>query len=204
MEVCDVLVLKPERLRSKLQKQGIRGPPPKFLVSNILDVKRARAKVSNAARLGEEVITHDCPHILAFLEECGACNIPHVKHPDAVKVISTCISLALGKLSYHHKDRGPLLDQGILTSQLEDMKHGDTGVVPKGVNIWIPLMTLNYDSEIWGPDAHKFNPEMLANGVSGACKYPHPVRAFLVLGKGCVWGLNFAMTEVQNSEFSLQ
>lgn len=36
----NLLVLKPKNLRAKLQRQGIRGPSPSFLVGNIPDMKR--------------------------------------------------------------------------------------------------------------------------------------------------------------------
>lgn len=40
VHLVNALVLKPKRLRSKLQEQGIKGPPPAFLLGNILDIKR--------------------------------------------------------------------------------------------------------------------------------------------------------------------
>lgn len=46
----------------------------------------------------------------------GNIQILHMNHPDAVKEISICTSLDLGKPSYQVKERGPLLGQGILTS----------------------------------------------------------------------------------------
>lgn len=36
----NLLVLKPKNLRAKLQRQGIRGPSPSFLVGNIPDMER--------------------------------------------------------------------------------------------------------------------------------------------------------------------
>ena len=51
-----------------------------------------------------------------FVFSLGNTQILLVTQPDIVKEISTCTSLNLGKPSYQHKDRGPLLGQGILTS----------------------------------------------------------------------------------------
>lgn len=34
------LWLKPERMREKLRKQGMRGPPPSLLLGNIIEMKR--------------------------------------------------------------------------------------------------------------------------------------------------------------------
>ena len=46
----------------------------------------------------------------------GNIQILHVNEPEAVKEITTCTSLDLGKPTYQHKERGALLGQGILTS----------------------------------------------------------------------------------------
>lgn len=40
IRVYTVLWLKPQKLRSMLVKQGIKGPPPTFLVGNILEMRR--------------------------------------------------------------------------------------------------------------------------------------------------------------------
>ncbi|KAL6314156.1 hypothetical protein AAG906_011898 [Vitis piasezkii] len=41
---------------------------------------------------------------------------------------------------------------------LKDVQLGDVSV-PEGVGIWVWLPALHQDSEFWGPDAAKFNPE---------------------------------------------
>lgn len=51
-----------------------------------------------------------------FVFSLGNTQILFVTQPDAVREITTCTSLSLGKPSYQHKERGPLLGQGILTS----------------------------------------------------------------------------------------
>lgn len=91
----------------------------------------------------------------------------------------------------------------------EDMKFGDIHV-PKGVNVWILLVALHQDPDIWGPDANEFNPERFANGASGACKLLHVYMPFGVGQRTCL-GQNFAMAElkiilaqlVSNFSFSL-
>ncbi|KAK9274118.1 hypothetical protein L1049_018932 [Liquidambar formosana] len=45
----ELLVLKPNRLRSKLQRQGIRGPSPSFLLGNIPEMKRIQLQVQSTA-----------------------------------------------------------------------------------------------------------------------------------------------------------
>ncbi|XP_075646433.1 cytochrome P450 714C2-like [Castanea sativa] len=128
IQICDALILKPERLRSKLRKQGIRGPPPSFLLGNINDIKKMKSTASKT-QPGEQALTHNCSSAIfpffdlwrkqygsTFMFSLGNIQILHMNHPDVVKEISICTSLDLGKPSYQHKERGPLLGQGILTS----------------------------------------------------------------------------------------
>lgn len=46
----------------------------------------------------------------------GNTQILYVDQPDMVREIATCTSLELGKPSYQQGNLGPLLGQGILTS----------------------------------------------------------------------------------------
>ena len=70
MKMCDVLVLKPKRLRSILRKQGIRGPPPSFLIGNIGDMKKIVSSASKAQQKGEQAITHNFSSaVFPFLDE---------------------------------------------------------------------------------------------------------------------------------------
>ncbi|RDX73903.1 Cytochrome P450 714C2 [Mucuna pruriens] len=69
-------------------------------------------------------------------------------------------------------------------------------LIPKGMNIYIPIPYLHQDPQLWGPDAHKFNPERFTNGVLGACKVP---QAYIPFGLGpriCV-GQHLATTELK-------
>ncbi|KAK9941036.1 hypothetical protein M0R45_017665 [Rubus argutus] len=78
---------------------------------------------------------------------------------------------------------------------LQDLKFGNI-TVPKGVNIWINMVTLHTDPELWGPDAYRFNPDRFVNGVSGACKFPSVYMPFGIGTRVCI-GQNFAMTELK-------
>ncbi|KAK2980411.1 hypothetical protein RJ640_025257 [Escallonia rubra] len=122
------LVVTPNRLRSLLKKQGISGPPPKFILGNILEIKRSRDAVSKAATT-EVPDSHNCGSALlpffdpwrkqygdVFMFALGNTQILHVTEPDMVREITTCTSLDLGKPLYQAKERGALLGQGILTS----------------------------------------------------------------------------------------
>ncbi|KAK3187950.1 hypothetical protein Dsin_027511 [Dipteronia sinensis] len=83
----------------------------------------------------------------------------------------------------------------LLREAFEDIKFGDIQV-PKGSQIWIPVLGLHRDPSIWGSDADDFNPERFANGVAGACKIP---QLYLPFGAGprlCP-GQHLALTELK-------
>ncbi|KAB2075078.1 hypothetical protein ES319_A07G195700v1 [Gossypium barbadense] len=122
------LVVKPMKLRARLLKQGIKGPPPSLLIGNIREIKKAQSSIVKVPSMHPPA-THNCGALLfpffekwrkqygqVFVFSLGNTQILFVNQPDAVKEITTCTSLALGKPSYQQKDRGPLLGQGILTS----------------------------------------------------------------------------------------
>ncbi|XP_077213598.1 cytochrome P450 714C2-like [Tasmannia lanceolata] len=68
--------------------------------------------------------------------------------------------------------------------------------IPKGANIWIPVIMVHHDPQIWGPDTHEFNPERFSNGVFSACKNKHAYIPFGVGPRVCL-GQNFAMVELK-------
>lgn len=78
---------------------------------------------------------------------------------------------------------------------LEDVKFKDI-TIPKGIIIQIPIPVLQRQRELWGTDAHKFNPERFARGVLGACKTPQAYMPFGVGSRVCV-GQHLAMTELK-------
>lgn len=53
----------------------------------------------------------------------GTVNVVCVHKPDVVKEITTHTSLDLGKPSYQQREHGPLLGQGILTSNGTAWSH---------------------------------------------------------------------------------
>ncbi|KAA8543619.1 hypothetical protein F0562_021635 [Nyssa sinensis] len=123
------LVKQPEKLRSKLRKQGITGPKPALLLGNIREIMKARNATVTAPPSGENPVYHNCGSVLfpffdqwrkqfgqVFMFSLGNTQIIHVNEPDTVREITTCTSLDLGKPEYQHKERGALLGQGILTS----------------------------------------------------------------------------------------
>ncbi|KAG2669767.1 hypothetical protein I3843_14G048900 [Carya illinoinensis] len=130
VRLYNALVVKPERLRSALRKQGITGPPPTLLLGNIREIKKARSSTSvKVAPAGESPVSHNCASLLfpffeqwrktygnVFVFSLGNTQILFINKADIVREITTCTSLDLGKPSYQQKERGVLLGQGILTS----------------------------------------------------------------------------------------
>ncbi|CAA2979573.1 cytochrome P450 714C2-like [Olea europaea subsp. europaea] len=78
---------------------------------------------------------------------------------------------------------------------LTDMKFRDLNI-PKGVNLWTMVTTLHTDPDNWGPDSYQFNPERFANGITGACKFPHLYMPFGVGPRVCL-GQNLALVELK-------
>ncbi|KAK6158757.1 hypothetical protein DH2020_006071 [Rehmannia glutinosa] len=123
------LVIKPHKIRKILRQQGIDGPPPKILFGNILDIKKSRAAAEKAAvNHPHPPLIHNTPSVFPFLEQwrkqygplytfcLGKMQVLYVSSPDLVKEITKCTSMELGRPSYQQKELGPLLGQGILTS----------------------------------------------------------------------------------------
>ncbi|CAN0923338.1 Cytochrome P450 714A1 [Linum grandiflorum] len=73
-------------------------------------------------------------------------------------------------------------------------------LVPKGMNIQVPISILQQSPELWGTDADLFNPERFADGVLGSTSSGKgSAQAYIPFGVGarvCV-GQNFAMMELK-------
>ncbi|KAJ4727304.1 Cytochrome P450 [Melia azedarach] len=83
----------------------------------------------------------------------------------------------------------------VFREALDDIKFRDI-VIPKGMGIQVPIPILQQNPEVWGPDAHEFNPERFANGILAACKFPHAYMPFGAGPRACA-GQHFAMTELK-------
>lgn len=66
----DAVVAQPRKLRSALRSQGLSGPPPAFLLGNILEMKRARDAAAKSAAVAGPPASHNCgAALLPFFEE---------------------------------------------------------------------------------------------------------------------------------------
>ncbi|XP_020413623.1 cytochrome P450 714C2 isoform X2 [Prunus persica] len=124
------LVLKQKRLRSKLEKQGIRGPSPSSIfLGNIPEMKRMVKLEVMKSKDRHLSIAHEWPsklfpYLLQWRNEYGT-NFTYlsgsiqqlaVTDLEMVKEVSLCTSLNLGKPGYVSKDRKALFGQGIIAA----------------------------------------------------------------------------------------
>ena len=76
----EILILRPKGIRSKLEKQGIRGPPPSFLLGNISGIKRLQLKVqSTATKTTDPQHHHDDHHVASICHQWPSRIFPHIE-----------------------------------------------------------------------------------------------------------------------------
>jgi PHYB activation tagged suppressor 1 len=62
-----------------------------------------------------------------------------------------------------------------------DVQLSDGCMIPRGMELLVPIMAIHHDTRFWGSDATQFNPARFANGTAGAAKHP---LAFIPFGVG--------------------
>ncbi|KAL6130535.1 hypothetical protein ACLB2K_068914 [Fragaria x ananassa] len=149
--LCELLLLRPKSIRSKLEKQGIRGPPPTFLLGNIPEMKRLQSKQQGqliATRSDDEdhaaSISHQWhlklfPHIEQWRNEHGPillCSAAHIQQllitdMEMVKEFILCKYIVLGNPSITSKVLGSLLGEGILASNGSMWEHQRKIIAPE-------------------------------------------------------------------------
>lgn len=137
--LCEFLLWKPARLRSKIVKQGITGPPPSFLIGNLGALqKKPTPEVSERPSEGDApvILSHDNTRTLfpifeewrkqygpIFNFSLGNIQVLYMQRHDVVKEMGTCTSMDFGKPAYLHHELGPLLGKGIITSNGPKWSH---------------------------------------------------------------------------------
>jgi len=68
-------------------------------------------------------------------------------------------------------------------------------VVPRGTNMWVDVVAMHHDVELWGDDAHEFRPERFGRDpVQGGCRHRMGFLPFGFGGRICV-GRNLTAME---------
>ncbi|KAG4998234.1 hypothetical protein AAZX31_10G222200 [Glycine max] len=75
----------------------------------------------------------------------------------------------------------------------EDIKVDDI-TVPNGTNLWIDVVAMHHDPEVWGNDANEFRPERFMDDVNGGCNHKMGYLPFGFGGRMCV-GRNLTFME---------
>ncbi|XP_065859267.1 cytochrome P450 714C2-like [Euphorbia lathyris] len=136
---------KPRQLRSTLQKQGITGPAPSFLLGNIPQIKSIHLQQQTTQqKINHGTISHNwpsttIPHLhqwfhqygSSFMYSTGNLHLLCTRDVDMIKEINLCNSLSLGKPSYLSKDRGPLLGKGIVSTDGSIWAHQRKIIAPE-------------------------------------------------------------------------
>ena len=85
---------------------------------------------------------------------------------------------------------------GLVRKVKREVKLGNL-ILPANLQIYLPILAIHHDPQIWGEDADEFKPERFSDGVAELTK--NNPGAYLPFGMGprnCVGG-NFGLTEAR-------
>ncbi|XP_054782556.1 cytochrome P450 714A1-like [Prosopis cineraria] len=123
--IWEKLWLKPQRIRSVLQKQGIRGPTPSFPLGNLSEIKRIQSQFStnnlSSSSQPEQWFHSLFPFLQHWRKQYGATfmySTGHRQHlyvgdPKLLKELNRIKTWDLGRPTYISKPLKPLLGSGI-------------------------------------------------------------------------------------------
>ncbi|GAA0147968.1 oxygenase [Lithospermum erythrorhizon] len=70
----------------------------------------------------------------------------------------------------------------------------DDIVIPTGTNIWVDVVSMHHDKELWGDDVNEFKPERFQDDITGGCKHKMGFLPFGFGGRMCI-GRNLTIME---------
>lgn len=126
--VCSVIILfekvwlRPQRIRSVLRKQGIRGPKPSFPYGNISEMQRIHHQPPVSVNSLDKWVSSIFPYFHVWKQQYGSIYMYstgtkqhlYVDRPHFIKDFNLHTSLDLGRPSYLTKTLKPMLGNGIL------------------------------------------------------------------------------------------
>ncbi|XP_040376783.1 cytochrome P450 734A2 [Oryza brachyantha] len=121
------------------------------------------------------------------LDVCGADELPSKEHLPKLKTLGMIISETLR-----------LYPPAVATIRRAkvDVRLSDGCMIPRDMELLIPIMAVHHDARYWGPDAAQFNPARFAGGASRAAKHPMAYIPFGLGSRMCV-GQNLARLEAK-------
>ncbi|OEL37863.1 Cytochrome P450 734A2 [Dichanthelium oligosanthes] len=121
------------------------------------------------------------------LDVCGPDELPSKEHLPKLKTLGMIMNETLR-----------LYPPAVATIRRAktDVQLSDGCMIPRDMELFIPIMAIHHDTRFWGQDAALFNPERFAGGTARAAKHP---LAFIPFGLGsrmCI-GQNLARLEAK-------
>ncbi|XP_059626921.1 cytochrome P450 714C2-like [Cornus florida] len=141
IHVYNVLWVRPERVREKLSRQGIRGPPPSFLTGNVSQMKRISSDhiEASAGPLTANYALSMFPYFERWTQIYGQVymyttgNVQNLYISDlgVVKEISLFKSWDLGKPVYLSPQLRSLLGDSVVRSNGQAWAHQKKIIAPE-------------------------------------------------------------------------
>lgn len=75
-----------------------------------------------------------------------------------------------------------------------DIQVDQDSIIPDGTNIWIDVVAMHHDYDLWGNDVNEFKPERFKDDLHGGCQHKMGYLPFGFGGRMCV-GRNLSAME---------